>query len=500
MPNTLGTLPAKQDANQEYTLVGISGTLGPTYGTAEPRPLTVGENGYLNVNAAAANSTGGTLDLLKAGTITRIEGGSIAVTAGTVVVTSGTQQTLGTVGTLQAGTITRLEGGTLGLITTVSNLSAGSVAVTAGTVIVTNGTIGAGTVAISAGTVGGKAASGAAAVANPVLTAGTDAGGTVYAPLMTTTGHQLIDILSGTIQSSGTTTGVGVVTSVTNLAAGTITRLEGGTLGILSQGSINVTAGTMIMTVGTVGGKAASGAAAVANPVSIAGTDAGGTIYGLLVDTKGQQFVSAGTITKLEQGSINVTAGTVTAGSIRVTLGTVGGAAASGAAASGNPIVSAGTDAGGTVYGMLVDTKGQMFLSAGTVTRTNTIGTLELGTVKPDGRFARNILTYGTQFAATAAAYGTLVGSASVGAGTSTWVSSITIDNPAGTVLTMVGFGTALNGSSVLWRGVLGTQTAPGVVLPLPQVTNAGMTNQDLVVYTGAAGTVDVTVKYFIAV
>lgn len=918
MSNTIGTLPAKQDANQVYASMGISGTLGATYGTAQPRPLTLTEDGKLRTETSVALDSGtintlgtvgtvqvvssvanlakGTITRLEGGTLNSLEGGSIQMTAGTVtsgsiVVTAGTIAAHAvTAATVTAGTIDVLKVAT---ITVLPNLPQGSINVTAGTFIMTNGTVGAGTVAVSAGTVGGKAASGAAAVQNPVLTAGTDAGGTVYAPLMTTTGHQLIDVLSGTIQSSGTTTGVGVVTSVTNLAAGTITRLEqgsinvtagtigtvtgvgvvtsvtnlaagtvtrveggtigrvgnvgtlevgtistlpnipggtigvvttvtsvtdvanlskgtitkleGGTLGILAQGSINVTAGT-------VGGKAASGAAAVQNPVLMAGTDAGGTVYAPRVDTNGvlqingtvstggagtqdvrlidgtltsvsnivkgtitrieggtitvtnpggagTQYaedtghatgdagmqmlavrvdggtslvnadidyaplqvdangalrisgtvatgagtqavrlidgtltsvsnLAAGTVTRLEQGSINVTAGTigtvtgvgvvtsvtnlasgtllnsgtttgvgvvtsvtnlaagtitrVEQGSINVTAGTVThgtidvGTITVGTVYKGVPAPAAGSltaagtitvagsqndvifwEVGGTwvgtaffesqvgtsayfgvpvitpagVVGTQTTANGQFIQSAsgidnarlrvtyssgtlthneraanfgnsavqivngsvshvgmldagtitsvanvaaGTITRveqgsinvtagtvtagsivvtvgtiaagtvavsagTITHGTIDAGTVKDDGRAARNILTYGTTFAGTAAAYGTLVGSASVGAGTYTWVDSISITNPTGNITTLVGFGTALSGTSVLWKGTLGTTSSAGVVKIFPHAVNAGMTNQDLVCYVSGAGTIDVNVTYFIS-
>lgn len=956
MSNTIGTLPAKQDANQVYTSMGISGTLGATYGTAQPRPLTLTEDGKLRTETSVALDSGtintlgtigtvqvvssvanlakGTITRLEGGTLNSLEGGSIQMTAGTItsgsiVVTAGTIAAHAvTAATVTAGTIDVLKVAT---ITVLPNLPQGSINVTAGTFIMTNGTVGAGTVAVSAGTVGGKAASGAAAVQNPVLTAGTDAGGTVYAPLMTTTGHQLIDVLSGTIQSSGTTTGVGVVTSVTNLAAGTITRLEqgsinvtagtigtvtgvgvvtsvtnlaagtvtrveggtigrvgnvgtlevgtistlpnipGGTIGVvttvtsvtdvanlskgtitrLEQGSIQVTAGTIAsvgtvpgvgvvtsvtnlaagtitkleggtlgilaqgsinVTAGTVGGKAASGAAAVQNPVLIAGTDAGGTVYAPRVDTNGvlqingtvstggagtqdvrlidgtltsvsnivkgtitrieggtitvtnpggagTQYaedtghatgdagmqmlavrvdggtslvntdidyaplqvdangalrisgtvatgagtqavrlidgtltsisnLAAGTVTRLEQGSINVTAGTigtvtgvgvvtsitnlasgtllnsgtttgvgvvtsvtnlaagtitrVEQGSINVTAGTVThgtidvGTITVGTVYKGVPAPAAGSltaagtitvagsqndvifwEVGGTwvgtaffesqvgtsayfgvpvitpagVVGTQTTANGQFIQSAsgidnarlrvtyssgtlthneraanfgnsavqivngsvshvgmldagtitsvanvaaGTITRveqgsinvtagtvtagsivvtvgtiaagtvavsagTITHGTIDAGTVKDDGRAARNILSYGTTFAGTAAAYGTLVGSASVGAGTYTWVDSISITNPAGNVTTLVGFGTALSGTSVLWKGTLGTTSSAGVVKIFPHAVNAGMTNQDLVCYVSGAGTIDVNVTYFIS-
>src|SRR3990167_6946155 len=73
------------------------------------------------------------------GTITRLEGGSVVVTTGTIA----DMDTVGTVGVLEAGslnllkagTITKLEGGTLGA------LAAGTVNVTTGSIVQTAGTV-----------------------------------------------------------------------------------------------------------------------------------------------------------------------------------------------------------------------------------------------------------------------------------------------------------------------------------------------------------------------
>lgn len=131
-------------------------------------------------------------------------------------------------------------------------------------------------------------------------------------------------------------------------------------------------------------------------------------------------------------------------------------------------------------------------LSAGTI--SNLLG----GTIKNDGRAGRNILSYGTTFGGTVAIYGTLVGSASVGAGTSTWINDLSIVNSkGGTVTSLIGFGTALNGTSVLAKGDFGPQG--GIQKSYPLAVNAGMTNQDLVCYIGAAGTIDFNISYFIS-
>ena len=110
----------------------------------------------------------------------------------------------------------------------------------------------------------------------------------------------------------------------------------------------------------------------------------------------------------------------------------------------------------------------------------------------------RTILSYGTTFGGTAAGYGTLVGSAAVGVGTSTWINDLSIINTgAGTLTALMGFGTSLNGTSVLAKGEFGPQGGIQKSYPLP--VNCGMTNQDLVCYIGAAGTVDFNVSYFIS-
>lgn len=304
-------------------------------------------------------------------------------------------------GTINAGTVT---------------VTSGSIAVTAGTTVVTSGSISviAGTGIVSSGSISVIAGTGIVTSGSIVVTTGTIAAGT------------LNNLVSGTINSATAVLNSGTI----NVATAVITTLPN-----LPQGSINVTAGTMIMTNGTVGA---------------------GTIV-----------VSAGTIAA---GSITITGGTVTAGSIIVTAGTV---------------TSLGTAVGiGTLS---------------SVGQIHNAGTLQGGTVKDDGRTGRNILSYGTTFAGTAAAYGTLIGSTPVGAGTSTWIQDFSIVNPYGTVSCLLGLGTALSGSSVLFKGVLGTQTVGGIEKSFGKAVNCGMTNQDLVIYVAAAGTVDVSVSYFIS-
>jgi hypothetical protein len=215
--------------------------------------------------------------------------------------------------------------------------------------------------------------------------------------------------------------------------------------------------------------------------------------------------LTGGTIDEITNGSIVVTVGTVSAGTIKVSNGTIdsftadipGGtidmvsAIAVATVTAGSIAVVAGTVSAGTInVGTIA--AGSIAVVAGTVSA----GTINAGTVRNDGRPTQNILSYGTTFGATAAAYGTLVGSA--GAGTYTWVNDVSIINSkGGTITCLVGFGTALNGTSVLAKGDFGAQG--GIQKSYPKAVNAGMTNQDLVCYIAAAGTIDVNVSYFIS-
>ena len=135
---------AKQDQNNFAGLLVVQGTPGTADtgpGTslllrASGDPLTGAVHvkvlgGTLDVGTVATfvdNLDGGTLDLLKAGTITRVEGGSLVVTQGTTIVSSGS--IVQTAGTVSTGSLSNVA--TVG---TVLNLNGGSIVVTSGTVV-----------------------------------------------------------------------------------------------------------------------------------------------------------------------------------------------------------------------------------------------------------------------------------------------------------------------------------------------------------------------------
>jgi len=241
----------------------------------------------------------------------------------------------------------------------------------------------------------------------------------------------------------GNVGGTVAISSLPNITQGSIQVTEGtvvvSSLPNISQGSIQVTAGTISM-------------------INAGTLTSSGTTTGVGVVS----MISAGTITN---------SGTTTGVGTVSNIGSIG---------------NLGTIGGGTL---------------GTVTGIGVVTTLTGGTVKLDGRAGRNILTYGTVFVGTAAAYGTLVGSASVGAGTSIWINDLSIVN-GGTADADIAvcFNAATAGAGVLARGLFAPNS--GIEKQFPLATNGGLTNNDLVFWLsgGTAGTAYINVSYFISV
>lgn len=202
-----------------------------------------------------------------------------------------------------------------------------------------------------------------------------------------------------------------------------------------------------------------------------------GTQTSLLTDNTGGTAGTLVPVMKIDTSAVG-TAGTIWGGGVYVTAGTIG---------AGTVVNNGGTI--GTIQN----------IAGGTVSNNMLSGTLNLGTVRVDGRPTQNVLSFGTQVAGTAAVAATIVGSASVGAGTYLWLNDLSVNNPNANVGVIVGFGTAQQGTNVLLRGTYGTSGAVGHEKVFPKAVNAGMTNQDLVVSLTAAGTVDINISYFIS-
>ena len=422
-----GTIPSITSVG---SVVGVGGTVQVNLVGTEPIIVEVGTIAAGTINTGTINT--GTINLLQAGTITKLEGGTITnlvsgtINSATVVLNSGT------IDLLKLGTITRVEGG--------------SIVVTAATV----GVLNSGT--INLGSIGGLAGSAAAVSGNPLYIAGQGGNGTLYPVLTDTTGKPIVVMSLGTIGAGTVAVSAGtMIQTIGTVNTGTIDLMKAGTITRVEGGSIVVTSATVTGNLGTL------------------------------------SMLSAGTITTIPNipgGTINnLASGTINSATVTGNLGTL-----SMLSAGTISMINAGTlTSSGTTTGV------------GTLTGLGTVTALTMGTIKNDGRVARNVLSYGTTFGGTAAGYATLVGSTVVGAGTSIWVNDVSLINPNGNITCLVGFGTALNGSSVLAKGVFGTSSGIGIEKSFPLPVNAGMTNQDMVAYISGAGTIDVNISYFIS-
>ncbi len=237
--------------------------------------------------------------------------------------------------------------------------------------------------------------------------------GTVYT--------QVVDIRSGTINA-------GTISALPNLPGGTlgeVTNLAGGTVTRLLQGSVTVTAGTVVNNGGTVG--------EVTNLVG-------------------------GTLTRLAQGSINVTAGTVTAGSIVVTNGTIG---------AGSIVVTNGTISHGTID------NGTVQINPKPTIVTNSFGTTTTGTI------------------------GTLVAAPS--AGSAIFITSLDISVNSGTAEVLVSYGLVTTGNQVVSRGNYG---ALGGIAKTYDPPNSGSATGTALTYNilSGSGTISYNVAYFVAI
>lgn len=275
--------------------------------------IAAGTQNTLGTVGTIQNLISGTINALAAGTITA---GSLTTVANVLSITAGTQNTLGTVGVvnnlvsgtlLNSGTTTGV--GVVTTVTTVSNVTNGSFVQTAGTL-----TVGTLTNLVS-GTIN-------------AIAAGTITGGT------------LGNLNSGTILNSGTTTGVGVVTALTN---GSVNILTGSVVGTVvnNGGSVQIYQGTSQINMVPV---------AAGTSYGTVGTT-GASVWGTLVASSGngiKQYVSG--------VDIVVTSGTV---DVAVTNIGIGGSTGAGVLTRGqyipgggisknfNPVQPSGT--GGTI-------------------------------------------------------------------------------------------------------------------------------------------------------
>ena len=270
------------------------------------------------------------------------------------------------------------------------------------------------------------------------------------------------------------------------------------------------------------------------------GTDSGGTIRSILVDSSGVQrttgsavitvgTITTGTIQNLVTGTINaLAAGTITGGTLQnlvsgtinaLAAGTITGGTLTNLVSGTINALAAGTITGGTLQNLnagtitsvaelvkgtvtLVSTvttvsnltNGSVNLLTGTVTRVSNVGTLESGTVQINKTPVQLGTSYHARGTTGAAVWGTLI--AASGAGTKQYVSNVDIVVTSGTVdvaVTNIGVGGS-TGAGVLARGNF--PAGGGIAKQFDPVNPSG-TNGTLSFWLGGAGTVDITIQYW---
>lgn len=418
---------------------GVSGTAGTADTTGTAQIVALGANpatGALYVHDLSGASGTTTVQMvsgtLNVGTVVIPSGsiiGTVLNTGTNINVFTGTQQLLTTVSNLTNGSINVLTG-TQQLLTTVSNLTNGSINVLTGTVTSVT--------ALAVGTVGGKAASGVAAVANPVQIAGTDVGGTIYSPLINTAGNLQIHIANTPVVavSSGTQQTLGTVGLVNGLVTGTITT------GSLSNIAM-INAGTHVHPSGTL---------------------TTGSLSNVAMLNAGTVVTASGTVTLL---STVTTLSNLTTGSINVLTGT-------------QQLLT-------TVSNL---TNGSINLLTGTVTSvTNLAG----GTVQINPVPVPATLTFGTLGTAGGSFFATI--SAASGAGTKHYISGVDIVQQSGTADVRVLAGSAIQGTGVLAAGFFAAPSA-GISNRFTPAFATG-TNSELIYHFVGAGTAFIRVSYW---
>lgn len=245
--------------------------------------------------AGGTASGGGTVITVDHGTITlsNPDGTINTIDHGTITLSNPTGTTVqfnnGTVNMINAGTVTRLEGGTINNIGTTVGVGVVSM-VSAGTITTLPNTPG-GTIN-NIGTVIGV---GSVTNIGQVYNAGT-----------------IQNIIGGTLQSAGTTTGVGVVSM---LSAGTVSMINAGTINtgtfVMSGGTMNLgTVATHAISAATV----TAGTIQMLNAGTISNINAGtiGTVLGLGgTATIAQKYASFSYISGAGTTSIKSSAGVV---------------------------------------------------------------------------------------------------------------------------------------------------------------------------------------------
>ncbi len=219
------------------------------------------------------------------------------------------------------------------------------------------------------------------------ITEGTSTSGTIAADDVSGVKYQTIKLDVGADGVSSAFTGT--IDAVSNLAKGTVTKVEGGTIDVIADGTV---------VVGTVPGIGVLADGTISEVGTITGV--GVLALGTVKMTEGSAVVKSGTITTILAGTQEL-------------LGTVGNLAK-------GTITSVANVAGGTV-------------------QINPVS----GGSSP--------IAYGTQITGAGQTWATV--SAASGAGTFHYVQGCSIVCKSGTVDTFLGYGSALSGTNVIAKG-----------------------------------------------
>lgn len=279
---------------------------------------------------------------------------------------------------------------------------------------------------------------------------------------------------------------------------GTTVQFNNGTVNLLGAGTITkLEQGSIQITAGTIATLGTMGTLGLVNTVTTVSNLSQGSINVTAgtIATLGTMGTLGlvNTVSNLSQGSINVTAGTIATLGTMGTLGLVNTVTTVSNLSNGSIKVTAGTE---------VVTSGSVNVIAGTV-NTGTInagtintGTINVGTFRQDWRPSQVLVSFGTM---TAATIGTIVAAPS--AGSALFVSALDIVAVTGTAEVVVAIGVpgAGGGAGVLARGNF--IAGGGISKPFPIPNSANSTGTALTWnIVGGSGSVAFNVAYFVAV
>ena len=276
-----------------------------------------------------------------------------------------------------------------------------------------------------------------------------------------------LDIGSGTaLQDFG-----GTILDLANLSKGTVTRIEGGTVGLLTtvsnltNGSINILTGTttLVSTVTTLSNLTNGSVNILTGTVTSLGTAVGvGTMTNL------GSLTNAGTVKEVTTVPTVTTVSNLTNGSINILTGTM-------------TLLSTVT----TVSNL---TNGSVNVLTGTVTSvTNLAG----GTVQQNIVPVMTTLSNGVLGTAGGSFFATL--SAASGAGTKHYVTGLSVIGQAGTADIRILAGTVITGTGVIGAGIV--VPGGGYAYPIDPPFQTG-TNSELVYHFVGAGSAFIRVLY----